>query len=394
METICSRELLDKFSSDAYGYSIEQITKELQTNVKKGLEDSEAKNRLEIKGLNKIKLKESMPLADLILKQFEDKLVIILLAAAGVSFLIALFFGDEEGFRAFVEPLVILLILIANAFIGVMQELKAEEAILALSQLQPSYAHVIRNGESQILNAELLVPGDIVRVSSGDKVPADLRIFDITSNVLQIDEAILTGESNPVNKDTKIIELKRNFPYMDKLNMLFGSTLVQVGAALGIVVGTWETSVIGIINHEVKEAGKDSKKTPLQIKLDEFGDLLSKVIVFICITVFAVNIPNIFGQMHGGIFYGILYYFEIAVSLAVAAIPEGLPIVTGTCLALGARRLAYKNAIVRDLSSVETLGCTTVICSDKTGTITMNKMTASKLCVLNSQEEIQIHEIK
>ncbi|GMF78777.1 unnamed protein product [Aspergillus oryzae] len=330
------------------------------------------------------------PLWELILEQFKDQLVLILLGSAALSFVLALF---EEGddWTAFVDPIVILTILILNSVVGVTQETSAEKAIAALQEYSANEATVVRDGKTQRIKAEDLVPGDIIHIAVGDRVPADCRLIAVHSNSFRVDQAILTGESESVGKDTRAIRDKQAVK-QDQTNILFSGTTVVNGHATALVVLTGGSTAIGDIHDSI--TSQISEPTPLKQKLNDFGDMLAKVITVICILVWVINIEHFNDPSHGGWTKGAIYYLKIAVSLGVAAIPEGLAVVITTCLALGTRKMANKNAVVRSLPSVETLGSCSVICSDKTGTLTTNQMSVNKVVYLdktgNGVQEIDV----
>ncbi|OON17210.1 calcium-translocating P-type ATPase, SERCA-type [Opisthorchis viverrini] len=364
---------------DAYCLTTSQVLEFFHTTEESGLSEKQVAIALNKNGFN-----------------VSDRLVLFLKV-------LAWFEDSEDATTAFVEPLVIMLILILNAIVGVWQERNAESAIEALKEYESDTAKVIRQGHRgpQTVKARELVPGDIVEVSGelqsfvGDRVPADIRITTIMSTTLRVDQSILTGESVSVLKHSDPISSSRAVN-QDKKNMLFSGTNVASGRCRGVVVGTGMNTEIGKIRDQIMHS--ETERTPLGQKIDEFGTQLSKfhlvtttspwlhffltlkVITLICIAVWCINIGHFNDPVHGGSWLrGAIYYFKIAVALAVAAIPEGLPAVITTCLALGTRRMARKNAIVRSLPSVETLGCTTVICSDKTGTLTTNQMTVVRM---------------
>ncbi|EIW84968.1 Ca-transporting ATPase [Coniophora puteana RWD-64-598 SS2] len=357
-----------------------EILQHFRVDDKRGLSADQAAKHAELYGKNELPEEPSTPLWELILEQFKDQLVLILLGSAVVSFILALFDDGESFFGAFVEPAVILLILVANAAVGVIQENNAEKAIDALKEYSPDEAKVLRSSQLARIHASELVPGDIISVAVGDKVPADCRILSISSSSFRVDQAILTGESVSVNKSTGIVDDLRAVK-QDMVNMLFSGTTVVNGTARAVVTSIGASTAIGHIHHSISQ--QISEKTPLKRKLDDFGDMLAKVITVICILVWVVNVRHFSDPSHHGLLKGAVYYFKIAVALAVAAIPEGLAAVITACLALGTKKMAQKNAIVRNLPSVETLGCTNVICSDKTGTLTTNQMSVSRFLVVD-----------
>ena len=344
-------------------------------------------------GLNQLDKEEDKSLWERIKEAFEDLLVRILLLSAFISFLIALSGGEDEGLTAYVEPFVILLILLINAIIAIYQDSNADKALEALKNMQAIKCKVLRDGVWAEMDSVELVPGDVVEVNIGDCVPADLRVSKLKSISLQVEEAPLTGESVSVQKTIKKMSSDAQL-LQDQKNMCFSSTIVNYGSAVGVVVYTGMNTAIGRVQSEVAAAAEEEEDTPLKKKLNDFGDLLAKIIAIICFLVWIMNYSNFFDEIHGSAIKGCIYYFKIAIALAVAAIPEGLPAVITTCLALGTRKMAQNNAIVRKLNSVETLGCTSVICSDKTGTLTKNQMCAVKLMHLaGSIDQTQEYDV-
>uniref|UniRef100_A0AAQ5XW52 Calcium-transporting ATPase n=1 Tax=Amphiprion ocellaris TaxID=80972 RepID=A0AAQ5XW52_AMPOC len=339
---------------NAHTKSATEVLDNFSVNENTGLTLEQVKVGLEKYGPNELPAEEGKSLWELVVEQFEDLLVRILLLAACVSFVLALFEEGEETTTAFVEPVVILLILIANAVIGVWQERNAENAIEALKEYEPEMGKVYRMNRKAVQ-----------RIKARDIVPGDISVSVIK-------------HTDPV-PDPRAVN-------QDKKNMLFSGTNIAAGRAIGVVVATGVTTEIGKIRNQM--AATEQEKTPLQQKLDEFGQQLSKVISLICVAVWVINIGHFGDPVHGGSWVrGAIYYFKIAVALAVAAIPEGLPAVITTCLALGTRRMAKKNAIVRSLPSVETLGCTSVICSDKTGTLTTNQMSVCRMFIADKVDD-------
>jgi Ca2+-transporting ATPase len=359
-----SEEIMRQFSQTESGYdskALEELAKKYEPNV---LAEEEKESVLEK-----------------ILEQFGDPLVKILLGAAVVSFLLALTGDQNEGISAYIEPFVILLILIANATIGVWQDINADKAIDALKKLQASKCTVQRGGKKIEIDAKDLFPGDLVILNEGEKVPADARLIDVMTSNFEANESALTGESQSVYKTNEAILEDKKPVVKDMRNMIFSSTGITTGSALGIVVNTGMNTEIGTIQKLMKDAQENEEKSPLAQKLDEFGNYLTYIIGAICVIVWVINYKNFFDEIHGTVFNGMIYYFKISVALAVAAIPEGLPAVITTCFALGSRRMSANNAIVRKLDAIETLGCTSVICSDKTGTLTTNMMSVTKFMI-------------
>ncbi|MBD3186522.1 calcium-translocating P-type ATPase, SERCA-type [Candidatus Bathyarchaeota archaeon] len=350
-----------------YRKSVDETLEILET-TKEGLSSSEAARRLEIHGLNQLEGKPPVPKWKKFLEQFNDFLIWILIASAIFS-AIAAVVEDEPP----TDTIVIAVILIINAILGYYQEEKADKAIEALKKMSAQKATVVRDGDVQEIPAAELVPGDIILLETGDQTPADARVYE--SMELKADEASLTGESLAVKKEVEVID--EDVTVGDMKNLVFSSTIITYGRGKAIVTSTGMQTEIGKIATIISET--EEEMTPLSKKIDSFGKKLGLMILGICAASFIVYIIR--GEP-------ILLSIMVAISLAVAAIPEGLPAIVTTSLALGVQRMAKKNAIVRKLPSVETLGCTTVICSDKTGTLTKNEMTIQKLFISNDFIEV------
>ncbi|ODH33980.1 calcium-translocating P-type ATPase, SERCA-type [Paracoccidioides brasiliensis] len=374
----------------SYLFSSEDVLAHFSVTEEAGLSSEQVLRSREVYGSNALPEEPPTPLWELVLEQFKDQLVLILLGSAVVSFVLALMEGGDD-WTAFVDPVVILTILILNSIVAVSQETSAEKAIAALQEYSANEAKVLRDGHLQRIRAEELVPGDIVSVAVGDRIPADCRLLSIQSNSFRVDQAILTGESQSVSKSTKPVK-DAEAVKQDQINMLFSGTTVVTGHAHAMVVLTGAATAIGDIHESI--SAQISEPTPLKKKLNDFGDMLAKVITVICVLVWLINVEHFNDPVHGSWTKGAIYYLKIAVSLGVAAIPEGLAVVITTCLALGTRKMAAKNAVVRLLPSVETLGSCSVICSDKTGTLTTNQMSVEKIVYLNEAgdglEEINV----
>ncbi|XP_009111394.1 calcium-transporting ATPase 2, endoplasmic reticulum-type [Brassica rapa] len=388
----------EKKSLSPWSWSVDQCLKEYNTTLDKGLTTEDVQTRREKHGYNELAKEKGKPLWHLVLEQFDDTLVKILLGAAFISFVLA-FLGEEHGsgsgagFEAFVEPFVIVLILILNAVVGVWQESNAEKALEALKEMQCESAKVIRDGVVlPNIPARELVPGDVVELHVGDKVPADMRVSGLKTSTLRVEQSSLTGEAMPVLKGANLVVVN-DCELQAKENMVFAGTTVVNGSCVSIVTSIGMDTEIGKIQRQIHEASLEESDTPLKKKLDEFGSRLTTSICVVCVLVWIINYKNFvsWDATDGSFkfsFEKCTYYFKIAVALAVAAIPEGLPAVITTCLALGTRKMAQKNAIVRKLPSVETLGCTTVICSDKTGTLTTNQMSATEFFTLGGKTTV------
>ena len=347
---------MDYHSKNTHAQNLEQVYHTLQGSAE-GLSDVQAAERLKQYGYNELKAKPPKAITAMLKEQITDPMVLILVAAAGLSFLL----GET------IEAAVIFTIVIVNAFIGIVQEKKAQSALEALRGISAPTARVLRDGEESVIPAKEVVPGDIVFLRDGDMVPADLRLIDSVN--LQIQEASLTGESVASTKDAAAI-LKEECPLGDRVNMAYASGIVTYGRATGIAAATGMHTEVGSIAALLD--GQDEFDTPLKRKLNAAGKALTIAGLIVCVLIFAL-----------GAFYDrpLVPQFLIAVSLAISIIPEGLPATATIVMALGVQRMAKKNALVRKLPSVETLGSATVICTDKTGTLTLNKMTVTQLAM-------------
>ncbi len=350
--------------------SVKDVEKILDVNTESGLTKDEVDKRQEKYGFNEIKEGKKKSLFIMFLEQFKDFMIIVLIIAAVVSGII----GSLEG-EGITDTIIIMVVIIANAVIGVAQENKAEKSLETLKKLSSHTAKVIRNGKQVVLPSKELVPGDIVVLDTGDYVPADLRLIETIN--LKVQEAALTGESVPTEKQTAEIN-NEDIGVADRVNLAFSSSLVTYGRGKGIVVETGMNTEVGKIAEIISTTTKE--ETPLSKKLNKLGKILGTAALVICIVIFFI-----------GIAYGKepLSMFMTAVSLAVAAIPEGLAAVSTIVLAIGVQRMVKKHAIVKKLPAVETLGCTTVICSDKTGTLTQNKMTVKEVFFNGQLEKIE-----
>lgn len=339
----------------------EELLSRLGSDAKNGLTEEEAAARLGKYGPNKLKEGKKKTYLQRFLGQFADVMILILLAAAAVSFVIAVMEGETKGFF---EPSLILLIVILNALMGVMQESRAEKALDALKNMSAPHAKVIRGGKEQIIDASGLAPGDVIRLEAGDFVPADARL--IKSASLKSEESALTGESVPSEKDENV-KVPDNAPLGDCANMVFSGCSITYGTATAVVTATGMDTEMGQIANLLE--GAENAQTPLQAKLAQLGRYLGIMALVACAIIFVIGLVN-------GI--PLLEIFMTAVSLAVSAIPEGIPAIVTIVLSIGVQRMVKKNALIRRLPAVETLGSASVICSDKTGTLTQNRMTLMK----------------
>ena len=349
---------LKRMDMSMYHKPIKDVIVQLESDESRGLESRKVQEKAQKYGENRLREGKKRTLAERFLMQLKDTMILILIAAAIISFVVALSTGEKEEFF---EPVLILAIVILNAVLGVSQESKAEKAMEALKKMSAPHARVIRDGVEKVVDAYTLVPGDIIRIEAGDFIPADARLLESAS--LKSDESALTGESVPAEKDAGAL-VQEAAPLGDRINMVYSGCSVVYGRAKAVVTATGMDTEMGKIASLLEGAGQ--ALTPLQMKLKSLGKLLGFVALGICAVIFLIGILS--GMP-------IMEIFMIAVSLAVSAIPEGLPAIVTIVLSMGMLRLSKKNAVIRQLPAVETLGSASVICSDKTGTLTQNRMT-------------------
>lgn len=352
--------------------STEEAVKALGTNLEQGLSQAEVTGRVEKYGLNQLKEAPKRTFLQMVIDQLKSFVIILLISAAVISGVL----GE------WVDAIAILLIVVLNAIMGVVQESRAEEALAALKKMASPEAHVIRDGKRGTIPASELVPGDVVFLEAGNFIPADLRLAEAVN--LRVEEAALTGESLPIQKNSSLV-LKGEVPLGDMANCAFMGTMVAYGRGMGIVTSTGMSTQLGQIATMLQEV--ENEETPLQKKLDNLGKTLGYACIIVCILVFVTGILRVEDIAHLDAEHWI-EQFMIAVSLAIAAVPEGLPAIVTISLALGMREMVNRHALIRRLSSVETLGSATVICTDKTGTLTQNEMTVTRLWVDGKTFEI------
>ncbi|WP_230268007.1 calcium-translocating P-type ATPase, PMCA-type [Allobaculum fili] len=342
-----------------YDQSPAQTEKELKTSIQNGLSSEEVKARLAKYGPNKLREKKQKTMFARFMDQFKDPMILILVAAAVISLSVSLL--NHEGIKGLFEPFLILLIVVVNAIMGVMQEDKAQKALDALRKMSAPQAKVIRDGKETLVESSELVPGDLIRLEAGDYVPADARL--ITSSALKSEESALTGESVPSTKEADAI-IEEGAPLGDRKTMVYSGCSISYGTGTALVTATGMDTEMGRIANLLDN--ENETMTPLQKKLNTLGKYLGILAIVCCAIIFVVGLMD--GQPP-------LELFMTSVSLAVSAIPEGLPAIVTIVLSIGVQRMVKKNAIIRKLPAVETLGSTSVICSDKTGTLTQNRMT-------------------
>ena len=375
---------------NAHAIEVNEVVQKFETSIETGLKNEEAIRRMDQYGRNELVKEKGKTAFQIFISQFKDFLIYLLIFAIIISIIIGVYESLKTGEAwadEYMDAIVIIAILIVNAILGFYQEYKAEKSLESLKKLAPHFAKVKREGMVQEIDVEEVVPGDIVLIEEGDKFPADIRLYKEFS--LYVDEAILTGESKPVKKHLTPVEEKMILA--DRTNLGYMNTIITMGNGEGIVIGTGMKTEIGKIAGKLQE--EEVEQSPFQKEVNKFGKLLGTLIIIICIAVFVFEVVLIL--ITEGANFGekqideIIEAFEIAISLAVSAVPEGLVVVITVVMSIGMKNMADKNALVRKLTAVETLGRVNVICSDKTGTLTKNEMTVVKMYVSDNELDVE-----
>jgi Ca2+-transporting ATPase len=352
-----------------HNLSVEEVLRELKVSPEKGLSQTEVNERQRIFGKNILTAKKGQSLLVRFFAQFADFMIIILIFAAAISFIVSLIDKEPD----FIDPIIILVIIIVNASLGLLQEERAKKALEALKKMSAPTAHVLRDGKFAVIESSDLVPGDIIYLETGAYVPADARLISTVN--LKVEEASLTGESHPVDKDASVVLRTETNP-ADRINLVMATSTITYGRGMAVVTETGMSTQVGHIARMIME--DDTPMTPLQKRLSKTGKVLGTAAMVICASIFVMGLLK---QLP------VFDMFMTSVSLAVAAIPEGLPAIVTIMLSLGVQRMAKKNAVIRKLPAVETLGSATVICSDKTGTLTQNVMTVTHISSIEGKEK-------
>jgi len=367
---------------NAHSMEVQEVVDKLSTSLETGLTEEEVNRRIEKYGLNELRVTKKISALKIFISQFQDFLIYLLFFAIAISVIVGLYemsIGNEP--TEFLDALVIFIILIINAILGFYQEYKAEKSLESLKKMAPHNAKVKRDGIVQEIDVKYIVPGDVLQLDEGDKIPADARL--VKSFSLYIDEAILTGESQSVKKKINLVGEKTMLA--DRTNIAYSNTIITRGNGQAIAVATGMNTEIGKIAEIIQE--EEEEPSPFHIEVERFGKSLGKIIMVLCLAVFLLELFIIIATE--GLEFGpeeidhIIAALTISISLAVSAVPEGLIVVITVVMSIGMRKMADRNALVRKLTAVETLGRVNVICSDKTGTLTKNEMTVVKMFLNN-----------
>lgn len=374
---------------DAHAREVAEVARGLQTSLETGLTEAEARRRLQQYGFNELVQRKKTSALEVFLNQFKDFLVYLLFFAIGVSVVVGFYeqYVLHVEASSFVDALVILVILVVNAVLGFYQEYKAERSLESLKKMAPHNAKVKRDGVVKEIEVRNVVPGDLLQLNEGDRLPADARLTEAYS--LYVDEAILTGESQPVNKGVGLVD--ENTMLADRTDMAYGHTVITRGNGKAVVVATAMATEVGKIAEKIQE--QEPEPSPFQIEVDRFGKQLGRLILLVCAVVFVIELGIIVATEGTGFqqqeIENIIDALTVAISLAVSAVPEGLIVVITVVMSIGMRKMAQRNALVKTLTAVETLGRVNVICSDKTGTLTKNEMTAVKVFLGGKEYDVE-----